>query len=257
MEKGIRSIEKKRSPREERASRTSHVAYFAAHSLYSGTVIYQQERAETALYMRRLYERYLTTCSGGNISCRTQDDRILITVSSVDKATLQDEHIAVLMASGENLTPELKTSTETAMHLAVFRNRPDVDAVVHAHPVYASLYAAASERKIRTDILAEARYLLGEPVLASYALMGTNNLAEIVGESFRSPETHVVLMENHGVITVGKTLHQAYDRMEVLEAAARMTFLGFLLGDLKYLSLEQSQAIDALHDKMAEAGGAL
>jgi len=199
--------------------------------------------------MRRLYERYLTTCSGGNISCRTQDERILITVSSVDKAMIQAEHIAVLMPSGENLTPELKTSTETAMHLAVFRNRHDAAAVVHAHPVYASLYTAASKRKIRTDILAEARYLLGEPVLASYALMGTNSLAEIVGKSFRKSETHVVLLENHGVVTIGETLHQAYDRMEVLEAAARMTLLGSLMGDLKHLSLEQRQAIDALHDR--------
>ena len=133
-------------------------------------MIFRKERTETAFYMRRLNEKDLTTCSGGNVSCRPADDRILITASSIDKASLKAKDIAVLTPDGQNLTPGLKTSIETRMHLEIFRNRPDVMAVVHAHPVHASLFTA-SQRTIRTDILAEARSLLGEPVMAPYALI--------------------------------------------------------------------------------------
>lgn len=209
-------------------------------------MMYDEERTETAYYMRRLYERHLTTCSGGNLSRRAGDEHFVVTASSIDKARLQAEHIAVVTEDGENLTPELKTSIETAMHLAVFKNRPDVGAVVHAHPVHASVFAA-TDKRIRTDMIAEARYMLGEPVMAPYALMGTIDLADIVGETFRNPEIKVVLLENHGIITVGNNLHQAYDRIEVLEAAAHMTILGSQLGNVKYLTPERRQAIDALH----------
>ncbi|RKX94503.1 MAG: class II aldolase/adducin family protein, partial [Spirochaetes bacterium] len=206
-------------------------------------MIYKKERNETAAYMRRLYDKDLTTCSGGNISFRPTEDRVLITASSIDKAYLRAKDIAVLTLEGENLTPALKTSIETQMHLAIFRNRPDVLAIVHAHPLHASLFTA-SQKKIKTGILAEARFMLGEPVLAPYALMGTDSLAEIVGGTFKDKSVSVVLMENHGIITVGRNLHQAYDRMEVLEAAARMTILGELLGDVKSLSDERRAAID-------------
>ncbi len=131
------------------------------------------------------------------------------------------------------------------MHLEIYRNRPDVMAVVHAHPVYASLFTAI-DRRIRTDILAEARYLLGEPVFAPYALMGTRGLAESVGAALADTSVKVALMENHGVITVGTSLFQAYDRIEVLEAAAKMTLLGELAGGINTLDAAQLAAIDAL-----------
>lgn len=207
---------------------------------------FKKERDDTAKYMRRLYDRGLTTCSGGNISCRPAEDRVLITASSIDKAYLRAKDIAVLTIGGNNLSSGLRTSIETQMHLAIYNSRPDVLAVVHAHPLHASLFTA-SDKKIKTDILAEARFLLGEPAFAPYALMGTESLAEIVGQTFSDESVSVVLMENHGVITIGKNLHQAYDRMEVLEAAAHMTILGELLGDVKTLSDERRAAIDGMH----------
>jgi L-fuculose-phosphate aldolase len=209
-------------------------------------MIFRKERNETASYMRRLYDKDLTTCSGGNISCRPAEDRVLITASSIDKAYLRDEDIAVLDREGNNLTPELRTSIETQMHLAIYQNRSDVLAIVHAHPLHASLFTA-TDKRIKTDLLAEARFMLGEPAFAPYALMGTDSLAEIVGQTFADESVRVVLMENHGVITVGRTLHQAYDRMEVLEAAARMTILGEVLGGVKTLSDERRAEIDGMH----------
>ena len=206
---------------------------------------YQNEMNEIARIMKRLYDRHLTTCSGGNISVRVDENRVLITPSALDKGNLKSETIAVVTMDGENLTPHLKTSIETDMHLEIFKKRPDAKAIVHAHPVYASLFTA-TDKKLRTDLLAEARFVLGEPAFAPYALMGTEKLAEIVAASFKKDETKVVLMENHGIITIGESLFQAYDRIEVVEASARMSFLGELVGGTRPLSPERLAAIDAM-----------
>jgi L-fuculose-phosphate aldolase len=206
---------------------------------------YQKEMEEIAGIMGRLYNKNLTTCSGGNISLRVGEDTILITPSALDKGNLSSDTIAVVTMSGENLTPHLKTSIETEMHLEIFRKRPDIKAIIHAHPIHASLFTA-TDKKLRTDILAEARFMLGEPVFAPYALMGTKELATIVGEAFIDEKTKVVLMENHGVITIGNSLFQAYDRIEVVEASAHMTLMGELLGGTKPLSPERLAAIDLM-----------
>lgn len=196
--------------------------------------------------MRRLYDRHLTTCSGGNISRRIDEDLILITPSALDKGNICAEDIALLTIDGKNLTAGLKTSIETEMHLEIFRRRPDVQAVVHAHPLHASLFTA-TEKVLRTDLLAEARYMLGAPVKAPYALMGTSGLASAVGAAILSePLPRVLLLENHGVLTIGTSLYQAYDRMEVLEEAAKMSYMGELLGGLEGLTPDRIAEIDAM-----------
>ncbi|MDR2180076.1 MAG: class II aldolase/adducin family protein [Synergistaceae bacterium] len=180
-----------------------------------------EQREEVAYFMRRLYKQGLTTCSGGNISVRYKQ-YVLITPSGLDKGELRGEQIAVLTMNGENITPELKTSIETEMHLMVLEARPDVHAVVHAHPVTATSFTAM-KREIDCRLTAEAYAVLGTPKFAPYALMGTRKLAEIVAECIK--ESDVVTMENHGILTVGPTLLKAFDRLEVLEAAAKMTWI--------------------------------
>ncbi|MDA3810463.1 MAG: class II aldolase/adducin family protein [Spirochaetaceae bacterium] len=206
---------------------------------------YELEKKELALFMRRLYEKDLTTCSGGNISMKVSEDTIVITPSSLDKSNLTFHDIAIVTLEGENLTKYLKISIETEMHLSIYRERKDIQAIVHAHPLHGTMFTA-SEKHLRTDLIAEARLLLGEPVFAPYALMGTEKLAKIAGNSFRNSKTRIVLLENHGVITVGKSLFRAYDRMEVLESAAKMTYMGELLGGVKGLTSERIKEIDEL-----------
>ncbi len=173
--------------------------------------------------MRRLYERRLTTCSGGNISLLVEGDTTLITPSGLDKGRIDAEQIGIISFSGENLTPSLKPSIETEMHIRVYQNRTDIKAVVHAHPVISSSFAA-SEKEINTSLIAESRAVIGKPVRASYAFMGSPELATIVARA--ANEANTVLLTNHGVLSVGQTLLQAFDRIEVLEAAATITLLG-------------------------------
>ena len=199
-------------------------------------------REEIAYFMRRLYDQRLTTTSGGNISFR-MEDQVFITPSQTDKATITAEEIGVLSISGENQTPHLKPSMESKMHLAIYHLRPDVKAIVHAHPVFATSFCI-SKKEIKTNLAGEAWAVIGTPVKADYQLMGTQNLANVVAEA--STIGNVILLENHGVLAVGKNLLQAYDRLEVTEAAAKMTFITDLLGDRKELSESELKEIDKL-----------
>ncbi len=199
-------------------------------------------REEIAYFMRRLYDQRLTTTSGGNISLRL-GDQVFITPSQTDKATITAEEIGVLSISGENQTPHLKPSMESKMHLAIYHLRPDVKAIVHAHPVFATSFCI-SKKEIKTNLAGETWAVIGIPVKADYRLMGTKELADIVAEA--SLNGNVVLLENHGVLAVGKSLMQAYDRLEVTEVAAKITFITDLMGERKELSASELKEIDKL-----------
>ena len=204
---------------------------------------YGEARAEVARFMRRLYRQGLTTTSGGNLSCRTSDGRVLLTASKFDKGTLQAGQVGILSPDGTNETPALPPSIESSMHIGLYRALPEIGAVVHAHPPVGSAFCAAG-RPIDCRLLAESYAILGEPVLAPYARMGTEELAGNVVAAARRGTC--VLMENHGVLTVGVTLLEAFDRLEVLEAAAKITLFTGLLGGGRVLSEDRLSALDAL-----------
>ena len=183
---------------------------------------YKKERKEVAHFMRRLYKHGLTTTSGGNISLRISEEIILITPSATDKGRMNWKEVAILNIFGENLTPDLKPSIETPMHLGIYKKKEDVLAVVHAHPVFSSLFTAIKS-KINTNLTAEAKAILGDPLLIRYAVMGSEALADVVAENIIKSD--ILLLENHGVLTTGSNLVQAFDKVEVLENAAKMTLM--------------------------------
>ena len=201
-----------------------------------------EAREELAYFMRRLYERGLTTCSGGNLSVRLDENHVIITPSALDKGRLTADQIGLLTMKGENLTPRLKPSIETQMHLQVYTARSDVTAIVHAHPVMATSFSATHAR-IDTKLTAEAYAVLGVPAFAEYALMGTQGLADKVCEAAKGAD--VVVMENHGILTVGPTLLKAFDRLEVLEAAAKMTIITTLMNAASPLTRLRLEELDA------------
>ena len=205
---------------------------------------YKKERENTAYFMRRLYEKNLTTCSGGNISIKLNDNVILITPAGTDKGAIKSEEIGIMDLSGKNLTPDKKPSIESDMHIAVYIARPDITAIIHAHPVTASSFTATRKR-INCSLIAETGAIIGEPVFTEYALMGTKKLAETVAEAAKSSNT--ILMANHGVLAVGISLLEAFNRIEVLEAAAKITLITELLGEKRELSKAQIQEISTMH----------
>jgi L-fuculose-phosphate aldolase len=202
---------------------------------------FKDQRKEVAYFMRRLYKQRLTTTSGGNISFRIDESIIAITPASTDKGRLRWKEVGLMKLDGENLTFHLKPSLESEMHLDIYRKSKDIKAIVHAHPPIATTFTA-SGRKIETNLSAEARVIVGEPAIAPYALMGSKELAKIVSDI--TCHIPVVLMENHGILAVGSTLLQAFDRLEVLEMAAKMNVFIDLIGDKKPLSRIRIDELD-------------
>ena len=203
---------------------------------------YKTERKEVARFMRRLYKNGLTTTSGGNISLKISNNIIAITPSATDKGSMRWKEVGLLTMKGENLTPDLKPSIESEMHLSIYRKK-DVRAIVHAHPTFATTFTAM-KNKININLTAEACAILEEPHFVPYAVMGSKKLAEIVANNIEISD--ILLLENHGVLTTGKNLLQAFDKIEVLENAARMTLIVDFEGKKKSLSKEKVKEIEKL-----------
>ncbi len=204
---------------------------------------YKKERKEVARFMRRLYKYGLTTTSGGNISMRMDDDIIAITPSSTDKGTMKWKEVGLLKITGENLTSELKPSMESGMHLSIYRKKKGISAIIHAHPLFATSFTAM-KMKINTGLTAEARAICGTPVFVPYALMGTEELAKVA--ALNIVKSDILLLENHGILTAGTSLLSAFDKIEVLENAAKMTLIVEFTGKKKALDKAKINEIERL-----------
>lgn len=202
-------------------------------------------KKEVANTMKRLYDRKLTTATGGNVSLRYKNI-MLITPSGLDKANLTPELIAeVDIETGENKTPHLKLSIESSMHRLIYVKNPEVMAVCHSHPTKASLFSALKE-EIRVDLIAESWFLLGAVKKVPYALMGSEKLAQLISDAAKTD--CCLLLSKHGALTTGKTLLNAFDRLECLEQAAEMTLLskGFTIDPL---TKEERDEIDRVYKR--------
>jgi L-fuculose-phosphate aldolase len=189
-------------------------------------------------FMRRLYRLKLTTTLGGNISMRMTDGNILITPSGTDKGEIQGDDIGVMNLKGKIIGQKFTPSIETQMHLELYKIRPDINAVIHAHPVTACAFSATSAG-INYKLIVESYVILGRISYARYHPMGTIELADEVADAAK--DANCIIMKNHGALTVGESLLQAFDRMEVLENAAQMTLINGM--DLKkfYRPLNKTQ----------------
>lgn len=189
-------------------------------------------REAVAGYMLRLYERNLTTSSGGNVSILTDLREIAISPSGKDKSKLLQEDIAIVDYNLNSLTPGIKISMETGMHTAVYKARPDISAIVHAHPPTATSFAASNE-VIRPDLTGETDLLCSRIEIVPYFKHGTPELAEAASKS--AEKSDCLLLKNHGALTLGKTIHEAFAKMEVLEQAAIITLNTSILGSRTFI----------------------
>lgn len=201
---------------------------------------YKTEKKELVYFAGRLYKRHYTTATGGNISIRIADDLVLITPSQKDKGRLTINHIGKTNAAGENLTPHIRLSMETMMHVMIYNRRPDIKAIIHAHPPVATAYMATSH-SINTHLTGEVFAIAGEPAYVPYLLMGSVALAEKVAEA--SLLSNVILMKNHGVTTLGNTLTQAFSRLEAIENAALINFYVHMLGKPEEIGHDECKKI--------------
>lgn len=197
----------------------------------------QQRPAEQiAAIMRRIYERGLTTASGGNISMLDENGDLWITPKAVDKGGLTAADM-ICVHPDDTAEGIHAVSSELPFHRAAYRARPDAHAVLHAHPVYCIAYSLT--RKLpRVDLLPETERLCRHQRLAKYAMTGSRLLGEHLYSAF-SKGADVVFLENHGVCVTGSNLLEAYQRFELVEYAAQLELLAKKLGVPRALSREQ------------------
>ncbi len=211
----------------------------------------QQAAAEILEVGRRLYEHRLIVALQGNLSARVGEDRILATPAGVCKGTLKREDLLEVDLEGRPVG-EGKPSSELAMHLAIYRIRPDVAAVVHGHPSYATAHASAG-RGLDDCLLPEVVAGLGRVPLSRYATPGTSQVAEAVAEFIGQHDA--VLLRNHGVVTCGHDMMCAYYKMETVEHLAHISLIADLAGGRQPLTREQVAALEEVRGNYGLGGG--
>ncbi|MBL8143619.1 MAG: class II aldolase/adducin family protein [Acidobacteria bacterium] len=192
---------------------------------------------------RRLYQRGYVASNDGNISVRLDDGRLLATPTAVSKGFMTPDMMVVTDLSGTKLSGERTASSELKMHLAVYQLRPDVQAVVHAHPPLSTGFAVAGIPLDRA-VLAEVITTLGSVPIADYATPSTAELPDAVSKYVRAHDG--ILLANHGALTCGADLMGAYYKMETIEHFAHISLVARLLGRERVLSREEVDRLQGL-----------
>jgi len=187
-------------------------------------------REEICEIGRRMWQRGMASANSGNISARLGEDRVLITPTLVSKGFMRPEQILLVDLEGNVLSGEGRPTSETPMHLRLYRERPEIGAVVHAHPPVATGFAVAGKALDR-HLVPEAIVFLGEVPVVPFRMPGSPELGEAVVSYLEDHDA--VLLENHGVLCLGPDLEQAYHRLETLEFYAMVTLVAHLLGAVR------------------------
>lgn len=199
-------------------------------------VTYMHPRDQVALVISRIYERGLTTTSGGNISMIDEEGNLWITPSAVDKGSLRSADIMCIKKDG-TIEGLHKPSSEYPFHKAIYDMRPDIKAIIHAHPP--ALVSFSIVKQIpNTNVIPQAKEICGEVGYAIYDLPGSTQLGDKIGDEFKKGYM-AVIMENHGTVLGGSNLLDAFQRFETLELCAATIINSEALGGTHYLSDEQ------------------
>jgi L-fuculose-phosphate aldolase len=203
----------------------------------------QQLRADIVEVGRRLYARGYTASNDGNISLRLDNSRLLMTPTSVCKGFMSPDMMCITDLDGKKIAGDRNPSSEMQMHLEVYRQRPEVQAVVHAHPPIATGFAVAGIPLDRA-VLAEVVTTLGSVPIAEYATPSTRELPEAVRKYVKAHDG--MLLANHGALTMGADVFAAYYKMETIEHFAKISLVARMLGGERLLSREEVARLEKL-----------
>ncbi|MEI8313553.1 MAG: class II aldolase/adducin family protein [Verrucomicrobiota bacterium] len=182
--------------------------------------------------MERIYSYRMTTTSGGNLSIRDEDGTVWITPARVDKGSLRREDIVAVRADG-TVVGSHKPSSELPFHLGIYRVRPDLRGIVHAHPVALVAFSICGKAP-DTRLFPKSHAICGEVGFARYALPGSRLLGERIAEVFAAGPS-CVMLENHGVVVGGEDFQEAFTRFETLEFTAKTLIKAGALGGARIL----------------------
>jgi len=206
----------------------------------------REYRREIVSFGRMLHQRGYVAAMDGNLSVRLDEERILATPTAMSKGALRAADMVIVDPEGRLIAGRHHVSSEIAMHLLIYKLRPDVRGIVHAHPPTATGFAAAG-MALNQPLVCEVVIGLGSIPLARYGTPGTPELCESLESLI--PQYDAILMSNHGVVTYADTLHHAYMKMETVEHFAQIALVTHCLGrqqplgeqDLEKLLLARSK----------------
>lgn len=189
---------------------------------------------------RRLYLKGFVASNDGNISVKISDDRIVITATGICKGDLKSGDLLIVDSEGNVIDGDKKPTSEMKMHLAVYQNRRDVHAVVHAHPQKATAFAVAG-LGLQKLTLPEVIFSLGKVSFAEYGTPSTQQIPDAVSKVIGNSDA--VILANHGALTVGASVMDAYYKMETLEHFASITLFARQLGGERVLNEEEEKEL--------------
>lgn len=191
---------------------------------------------QIVMLMQRIYDFGMTTTSGGNLSIKDSNGDIWITPGGIDKGRLARTDIICVKPSGECIGPH-RPSVELPFHQQIYDIRPEASAVVHAHPPALVAFSIAGSVP-NTAVIPNAHLVCGKIDIAEYDIPGSAALGKKIADKFKEGND-VVMMENHGLVTLGKDLFQAFMRFETLDFCARLEIGARRMGEVNSLTMEQ------------------
>jgi len=189
---------------------------------------------------RRAYARQFVAANDGNISFRLSENEVLATPTLVCKGFMKPHDIVKLDMEGNRIEGFMTPTSETKLHIGIYKERPDIRAVVHLHPPHATAFAISGV-PVDKCVLPEVEIFLGEVPLAEYRTPGTQDFLDSIRPYLA--DYCVMLLANHGVVALGRDLQEAYWRMEIVDAYCRMLILARQLGQVNKITLENMERL--------------
>lgn len=196
---------------------------------------------QITMIIDKIYRSGMTTTSGGNISIIDDNGDVWVTPSAIDKGTLRPSDMICVRKDG-TIEGKHKPSSEYPFHIAIYKSRPEIKAVIHAHPP--ALVSFSIVRQIPdTNVIPQAKNVCGPIGYAAYEIPGSDALGEVIAKEFKKG-FNAIIMENHGTVVGGTDLSDAFQRFETLEFCARTIINGNTIGKANYLSDEQIEKFE-------------
>jgi L-fuculose-phosphate aldolase len=206
----------------------------------------RQHRLAIVQYGRRLHDNRFVAATDGNLSVRLDEHRLLVTPTCMSKGMMRPADMVIVDTDGNRLAGKRRVSSEIGMHLLIYRLRPEVQGIVHAHPPTATGFAA-SGLDLNRPLVCEVVVGLGSIPLARYGTPGTPELTDALEPLI--PNHDAILMANHGVVTFGSSLENAYMKMETVEHFAKIALVTHLLGHEQPLGEKEVEKLVAVRDR--------
>jgi L-fuculose-phosphate aldolase len=196
---------------------------------------------------RKMYQRGFLAGTDGNLSVRLDDDRILISPSGVAKGEMAPEDMVIVDINGKHLQGSRQASSEILMHLACYQQREEIRACIHSHAPFCTAFAVAGIH-LQEDILPEVVLFVGGIPLVDYAAPGTDDVPRALAPHLA--ENSAFLLRNHGLLTAGRSLDEAWHRHETVEHYARIMHLARQLGNVDAIPSDDFRRLEQMRSRL-------